>query len=126
MDVRVVSQEITGCTLFPTKEICSKESTVARHFKIVEGPSKFDLIVSLAQGDHAHRISVKFKIQEYDTNRSAVATARINVLKRSGPEGEEWIFEGRIDCKKFGLKDMNYSGDFSHQRRDGRMTIKEQ
>jgi len=85
---------------------------MARH-NIIDGPSKFDLMVSLFVGDSVHRHDVKFSFQE-DSEASIV----INDVKRESGNGETWFIIGYCEHKKV-------KGYYSTQTRKGWLEIED-
>ncbi len=65
-------------------------------FRIVKGPSKFDLMVSLMNGDMNSRWLVKFEYKNSDSviKIHSSMNVRIESLCREDGGGESWIFTG--------------------------------
>jgi hypothetical protein len=73
-------------------------------YNITNGPSKWDLMLSLFDGDYRHRREALFFLQ-LGTIKDAVPFL-INELAREGESGECWNFKGlagshRCECHGF-------------------------
>ena len=97
-----------------------------KKFYIINGPSKWDLMISLFDGDNAHsRRSVEFVyvVQAPETSSKAVdeikANAIICSLSRNMLGGHIWKFEGFIN----GL--ITISGEFNDSTRRGHFFAKQ-
>lgn len=64
------------------------------HTEIVEGPSKYDLMLALIDGDNKHRRTVKFRVDKSGGLIFLGMTMLINCLEREDGSGERWMFEG--------------------------------
>ena len=83
-------------------------------YTILNGPSKFDLVVSLAHGDSHNRHRVAFMIREEDSQaRDWEESVVIHRLERKDDPGEIWDF--------FGTGEQNYitRASYSTQTRKG-------
>ncbi len=90
--------------------------TSKKIFKISGGPSKFDLMVSLFDGDSSNRRSVSFTVEEQ------TCEVTISTLSREDGSGESWNFSGfvrgSIVSPGYGIK-----GYYSSQRRCGHFEV---
>ena len=61
---------------------------------ISEGPSKFDLMLALFDGDVHNRRKIIFTITDEGKIRSYPGKTTINCVTRESGDGENWLFEG--------------------------------
>jgi len=97
------------------------------HVRIVNGPSKFDLMVSLFDGDCNHRREVKFHterpeksphrsgLMDYPIMVNTYPAIVINGIERESGGGENWNFQGFL----LGVDCCNVKGYYSTQTREG-------
>lgn len=87
--------------------------------KIIDGPSKWNLMLSLFDGDSLHRRPVFFFTDAPAPNGLAPRVeVYINIIEREDGSGENWNFDG---C----LKDSTrVKGFFSTSRRRGWLEVK--
>ena len=85
-------------------------------FNIVNGPSKWDIILSLFDGDSTHRKSIEFGLALTKERISLI----INGLERESGNGESWNFTGHwLDCKE------KVYGYYSTRTRNGWLSVGE-
>ena len=88
--------------------------------EIVNGPSKWDLMLGLFDGNSSSRRSVVFSAVNLFNNIEEVAVF-VNFLAREDGSGEKWNFAGfMIDAA---WKAVAVKGYFSTQHRRGTMTV---
>lgn len=85
-------------------------------YNIVGGPSKFDLMLSLFDGNKSPRRTVEFKLQE---SQIPITVAITSVQQENG-SGESWNILGEIVNSDRGFK---IDGYFSTKARAGWLTI---
>lgn len=105
---------------------------------IIEGgPSKFDLMGALFEGESEHRRKVKFLVRILEESPEARPTnhwcyAVVNLVQRNGYvddwkiEGEvvelEGVYlEGKTPGSRIAIRDQPFSGTFSTKYRRGKM-----
>lgn len=85
---------------------------------IADGPGKFDLMVSLFEGNRVPRTRVAFKVDNDNlgngTTQSVLEVAITMVAQEDG-SGEAWLFEGYVHSGKRG----KIHGFYSSQTRTG-------
>lgn len=86
---------------------------------IIDGPSKFDLMVSLFDGTTESQKVLVFRL---DNQR--ILNIRITSLQREDGSGENWIFQGFTNhYPRPYAEEQHVNGFFSTQNRKGRLTI---
>ena len=86
-------------------------------FEIVNGPSKFDLMLALFDGNCDHRRIVDFTLLSPQKEHKTFSCI-INDLKREDGSGESWLFAGY-----FGVNPLH--GYFSTKHRKGWIKFRE-
>lgn len=79
---------------------------------IVNGPSKFDLMVALFVGAGSKQQNVRFQIKETNT----LLEVRIQSVEREDGSGESWCFTGMA---KLANRTIRVAGYFQTERRTG-------
>ncbi len=98
---------------------------MAHRFEITNGPSKWDLMLSLLDGDSKNRREVVFVVHE-GIGHTEGMHVRIDTLEREDGSGESWNFKGRIP---YILRDFIAStekkieGHFSTRTRKGHLRL---
>lgn len=88
----------------------------SERFHITNGPSKLDLMLSLVDGDSAHRRPVLFHVKKEEFWVS------IDSLEREDGSGESWNFTGR--GRRYGsMVEGPIRGYFSSRNRSGQMFV---
>ena len=89
------------------------------HFNIVGGPSRWDLMLAIFDGDFHHRRIVTFSLdpQENLPIRSLICT--INEVGREDGSGENWLFEGETYYPAEIVSNYHIHGFFSTRTRTG-------
>jgi len=64
--------------------------------RIVDGPSRWDLMLSLLDGDYLHRREVYFRLGKEGSALKLRLAVVINLLEREDGTGEKWLFQGNI------------------------------
>ncbi len=90
---------------------------MALQVTIVDGPSKWDLMVSLFHGDLGRRHHVRFH-----TLQSTFCDVVIDELQREDGSGERWNFKGRVLDSEL-LPKAPVSGFFSTRSRQGHFFV---
>ena len=85
-------------------------------FDAVGGPSKFDLMLSLFDGNKEPRRTVEFKLEGA---REAIVVA-ITAVQQENGSGESWNFEGQLVNYRCGF---NVRGYYSSNSRKGYITF---
>ena len=83
---------------------------MARGYKIFDGPSKWDLSISLFDGASSERRPVKFKIAGHQYQ------VLIDGVEREDGSGENWNFHGRVSQPGM---EFQVNGFYSTKRRQG-------
>ena len=83
-----------------------------KRFSIVKGPSKFDLMLSLFDGNKEPRRTVELHLEEA---RAPIAIA-ITAIEQENGSGESWIFKGYLTNYRRGFA---VSGFYSSSGRKG-------
>lgn len=65
------------------------------NFDLIKAPSKFDLMISLMQGDSSNRVPVVFRLKDNDAEIEIHVVA--TMLMREDGSGDNWLFEGYVD-----------------------------
>lgn len=69
---------------------------MAHHCNIVDGPSKFDLMLALFDGDSSHRRTVAFLLENPEAKQENLQCASlnfvINEVGRGDGSDENWLF----------------------------------
>lgn len=90
------------------------------HFNITDGPSKFDLMVALFDGDCRHRRMVRFSLEDPEASPKYGDIPDhefvINGFTREDGSGESWNFTGYYPGSSQGAP---CKGTFSTQIRKG-------
>lgn len=86
-------------------------------YDITNGPSKWDLILALSDGDYHHRREISFSLQGISERVVAGFTLQflINELQREDRSGENWNFRGTVPA----FPDDPCHGFFSTKTRKG-------
>jgi hypothetical protein len=63
--------------------------------RIVNGPGKFDLVISLFHGDSHNRHSVNFVVETDEKGEIYEVEVVINEATRKDGGGDNWFFKGR-------------------------------
>ncbi len=87
--------------------------TDVRSFSIVNGPSKFDFMVSLFEGNHRPRRTVNFRLAGF-TEEVPVA---ITAVQQEDGSGESWNWEGNLHLST--AKSYQVKGYFGTKGRCG-------
>ncbi len=73
---------------------------------IIDGPSKFDLVISLFHGDSQKtRTEVLFYLEK---NPGLLVPTMIDSVKREDGSGEKWLFKGYVRAGDFHGKVRGY------------------
>jgi hypothetical protein len=71
---------------------------MTNRFVITDGPSKWDLMVSLFEGNKTPRTRVRFTVENYPSPGGLLITAEIDVgivaIQQEDGSGESWNFQG--------------------------------
>jgi hypothetical protein len=86
-------------------------------FNIVNGPSKFDLMVSLFEGNPESRRTVKFVVED-----GREANVAITMIKQEDGSGESWMYEGDGNFLGGRIR-FRMNGYFSSRARSGTLSI---
>ncbi|MEK7641045.1 MAG: hypothetical protein AAB389_03555 [Patescibacteria group bacterium] len=92
--------------------------------KIVNGPSKFDVMMALF-AKNSDSATVDFEVQEFVAGAIEIGTFRkviISALERESGNGESWMFQG-WDCNEGPHKATKVEGFFCTRTRTGWMKI---
>lgn len=90
---------------------------MARRDNIVNGPSKFDLMLTLFDGDSSHRRTVAFLLENPETEPwCGSLNFVINKVEREDGSGENWLFRGYSSDTD---KNLPVKGLFSTRTRKG-------
>ncbi len=93
---------------------------MAQRSNIVDGPSKFDLMLALFDSDSSHRRTVAFLLENPEAKQGDLQCASLNfVINEVGREdgsGENWLFDGYY---KVADRSGNARGFFSTRTRKG-------
>lgn len=93
---------------------------------IVNGPSKYDLMLALVDGDMTHRRHIQFELDRWavEVKMSSVAgcpsmtpSIIINELERESGDGESWNFKGHSIKNSIGS--WSVCGYYSTKTRKG-------
>ena len=94
-------------------------------FRILDGPSKFDLMVALFVGHRDSQICMQFKCEDAEGHQRG-RLVRITALERRDAWGDRWRFRGYIT--KFDNvvhpEEGKVKGCFSTRTRKGALEIK--
>ena len=63
--------------------------------RIINGPSKWDFVLSATDGDNAHRRVVNFELDAGYGRKLPVNNVLIDGLAREDGSGENWLFVGQ-------------------------------
>ena len=85
-----------------------------RDFTIIGGPSKFDLMVSLFDGNNHHRRTVRFVLKGIAPGMDV----SIGGVQQEDGSGESWNFEGNVRLKN-ASRNWNVRGHYSTNDRHG-------
>lgn len=88
-----------------------------RAFRILNGPSKFDLMLSLFDGNKEPRRTVKFRLEGL---KQEVEVAITSVQQEDG-SGESWNWEGNLKLAKG--RGYHVRGYFATKGRMGRFVV---
>jgi hypothetical protein len=92
------------------------------HIEILRGPSKFDLMVSLFEGNPTLRKYVQFNIYEQRGGGimgHSIPVAIMGIRQEDG-SGESWLFEGYCSDSEWRNREQGYVfGYYSSQTRTG-------
>jgi hypothetical protein len=87
---------------------------------ISNGPSKFDLMLGLFDGEFTNRREIDFTITDEGDDLAYKSRIVINGLKRENSDSESWLFEGwcTANAIRFSSK---VSGHYSTKTRKGQI-----
>ena len=92
-------------------------------YRIINGPAKFDLVISIFHGDSRRRNTVSFHLDE--AGPGITLRVFIDGINREDDSGDKWILRGRIfrgvELPPFGYP--RFEASFSTQDRKGWMKI---
>lgn len=95
-------------------------------YQITDGPSKWDLMLALFDGDSASRHRVRFSNELVDPRYPAVVYVCIDELSREDGSGECWNFKGRayqgVNEWKH-LTNCKVGGFFTTRQRGGHISV---
>ncbi|TSC67161.1 MAG: hypothetical protein CEO19_331 [Parcubacteria group bacterium Gr01-1014_73] len=84
---------------------------------ITDGPSKWDFVLSAADGDNAHRRIVNFELDVDHGRKLLVNNILIDGLEREDGSGENWLFVGQYFYRTVAAKKIK--GFYSTKTRQG-------
>lgn len=90
---------------------------MATRFNITDGPSKWDLMLALFDGDGPHRRPCKFSFRESENRQEITSLLQIEDVRRDGGDGELWIMTGfTVDPD---VPNQSFYANFSTRDRKG-------
>ena len=91
-----------------------------QRLNIVNGPSKFDLMLALFDGAYVNQRKIWFTVLDNSLSRTTLSITLNSVAKEDG-SGESWLFDGCLYTTDYGSRPV--TGYFSTKNRKGWIEI---